>query len=139
MVTQTYFIDTSFLCAFFNRLDSNHSQARDLHKSIIRNQNLQFIITDYIFDEFATLLIKRATKNLAIQYCRSLLNDPLFTLFEINQDVFFEAWHLFKRTKDKLWSFTDCTSFVVIQELNIQTALSFDRHFKQFGIEVLPH
>ena len=33
----------------------------------------------------------------------------------------------------KGWSFTDCTSKVIMERLNISTAFSFDEHFEQFG------
>jgi predicted nucleic acid-binding protein len=43
------------------------------------------------------------------------------------------------RYTDKGWSFTDCTSFVVMQRLGIRRAFSFDDHFRQFGtVTVVP-
>ena len=39
---------------------------------------------------------------------------------------------------DKDFSFTNCTSFVVMKELWIQTALTTDRHFSQAGFDSLP-
>jgi predicted nucleic acid-binding protein len=35
---------------------------------------------------------------------------------------------------DKRYSFTDATSFAVMQRLRLRAALHFDRHFTQFGI-----
>jgi predicted nucleic acid-binding protein len=40
---------------------------------------------------------------------------------------------VFQRFHDKEWSFTDCTSRVVMQRLGIQRAFAFDDHFRQFG------
>lgn len=34
---------------------------------------------------------------------------------------------------DKRWSFTDCTSKVVMEEVGCRTAIAFDEHFRQFG------
>jgi uncharacterized protein len=34
---------------------------------------------------------------------------------------------------DKFWSFTDCVSYVVMQQQNIQEVFSFDHHFSQMG------
>ena len=40
---------------------------------------------------------------------------------------------------DKQWSFTDCTSRVVIDRLSLPTAFAFDEHFRQFGnVTVVP-
>jgi uncharacterized protein len=38
---------------------------------------------------------------------------------------------------DKLWSLTDCVSFVVMEQRGIQQALAFDHHFEQAGFEAL--
>ena len=46
---------------------------------------------------------------------------------------------MFRDYADKDWSFTDCTSKVVIDSLGITTAFSFDQHFRQFGtVTVVP-
>jgi predicted nucleic acid-binding protein len=43
------------------------------------------------------------------------------------------AWRLFSTFRDKGWSFTDCTSRVVIDRLGITIAAAFDEHFRQSG------
>ena len=49
------------------------------------------------------------------------------------------AWEFYCRFRDKDWSFTDCTSKVVMESLDITTAFSFDQHFRQFSnIIVVP-
>ena len=49
-----------------------------------------------------------------------------------------KAWDIFKQYKDKDFSFTDCTSFIVIESLKINHVFVFDIHFKQFGLKLLP-
>jgi len=49
-----------------------------------------------------------------------------------------KARDVFFRHRDKSYSFTDCTSFVVMKELKLKQALTTDRHFRQMGFEVLP-
>lgn len=39
---------------------------------------------------------------------------------------------------DKNFSFTDCTSFVVMKELRVRRALTTDRHFSQAGFDAVP-
>jgi len=48
------------------------------------------------------------------------------------------AWILFPQRASAGWSFTDCTSKTVVDELGIKTALALDRHFQRFGITVVP-
>jgi hypothetical protein len=47
------------------------------------------------------------------------------------------AWQLFVSRSDKNWSLVDCSSFVLMQERGILSALTSDRHFMQAGFQVL--
>lgn len=49
-----------------------------------------------------------------------------------------KARAIFFRHRDKDYSFTDCTSFVVMKELRLKEALTTDRHFRQMGFALLP-
>ncbi|MBF0336470.1 MAG: type II toxin-antitoxin system VapC family toxin [Nitrospirae bacterium] len=44
-----------------------------------------------------------------------------------------EAWGYFKKYSDKIYSFTDCTSFVLMKEKNILEYFSFDEDFRRAG------
>ena len=48
-----------------------------------------------------------------------------------------DIWSLFKRFADKEFSFTDCTSFVLMRRLGLHEALAFDGHFTQAGFAEL--
>lgn len=44
------------------------------------------------------------------------------------------AWEVFEKLNvDKKWSFTDCTSKVVMEQREIFEAFAFDHHFEQMG------
>ncbi len=129
------FIDTSFLVAFYNKGDENHLKAREF----IRNGNEHlYVITDYIFDEFLTVLLVRRNKALSVEAGVKLLTDRDIRLLRINADVFAKAWEIYRLFKDKQWSFTDCTSYVLMKNLSMDAGLSFDAHFLQFGCKILP-
>jgi hypothetical protein len=44
-----------------------------------------------------------------------------------------KAWHLFRTFSDHEFSFTDCTSFVLMENLKIKTTFTFDAHFQEYG------
>ena len=45
---------------------------------------------------------------------------------------------IYQGFKDKEWSFTDCTSYVLMKNLAIDIGASFDDHFSQFGFNRVP-
>jgi predicted nucleic acid-binding protein len=49
-----------------------------------------------------------------------------------------KARGLFFRYRDKDFSFTDCTSFIVMRELKLREALTTDHHFLQAGFVIKP-
>jgi uncharacterized protein len=133
------FLDTSFLFAYYNADDEYHKIALDIAGDAINCKIV--IISDYIFDELITLLLNRISKSKAIEVCDNLFNDIKsgdITLIRVNDKVFEDAIRIFIQFRDKEWSFTDCTSYVIMKNVNITKAVSFDEHFRQFGIEILP-
>ena len=48
------------------------------------------------------------------------------------------AWALFRKFRDKDFSYTDCTSFAVMERLRLRTAFAFDRRFAAMGYRVEP-
>ncbi|WP_231599244.1 type II toxin-antitoxin system VapC family toxin [Crocosphaera watsonii] len=51
--------------------------------------------------------------------------------------MFNKAIELYKKYQDKQWGLVDCVSFVVMEENNINKALTFDKHFIQAGFQAL--
>jgi len=66
------------------------------------------------------------------------LKDKNISLLRIDSEIFQKAWEIYRNFKDKNWSFTDCTSYVLMKNLSVDKALPFDEHFKQFGFKILP-
>jgi predicted nucleic acid-binding protein len=53
------------------------------------------------------------------------------------EELFSCGLALFSQRLDKDWSLTDCISFVVMERLGLQEALTGDRHFEQAGFRAL--
>jgi predicted nucleic acid-binding protein len=136
------FLDTSFLFAYHNEKSSNNKKAVDFIRDFAVNKyNWTLVISDYIFDELLTLMISRVGKTKAIEVCKKLTNEiesGIIRLIKVDDITFKEAIELFINHHDKEWSFTDCTSHILIRNNHIVKAVAFDRHFRQFSIEILP-
>jgi len=90
-------------------------------------------------DETLTLLRARGERRRALELGAEFFGGALAEVYQLSEDDLHTAWHVFRDYDDKDWSFTDCTSRVVIEKLGLKTALAFDRHFQQFGnVTVIP-
>jgi predicted nucleic acid-binding protein len=56
----------------------------------------------------------------------------------IDDEVWETAWEMFQAYRDKEWSFTDCTSFVLMQQHHLWQVFAFDHHFEQAGFQLWP-
>ena len=54
-----------------------------------------------------------------------------------SRELFQRGVELFTQRPDKDWSLTDCPSYVVMKEQDIEDALTTDPHFEQAGFTVL--
>ena len=74
-----------------------------------------------------------------MQWLTRFFRHDLAEIHKITNSDLTLAWKTFEQFDDKDWSFTDCTSKVVMEQLGIEVAFAFDHHFDQFGtIQVVP-
>ena len=131
------FIDTGLLIALEISDDQHHKVAIKYWKELL-NRPPQLVTTSYIFDEVVTFFNTRNYHLKAVELGNNLINSSFIQLIPVNEDLFNEGWLYFQKHQDKTYSLTDCLSFVIMQQLKINTALTFDRHFIQAGFKILP-
>jgi len=76
-----------------------------------------------------------------VEALHSIIKKDLLVLERIAEERFRIAWQLRKKLKDKpSISFTDLTSFVLMQELKITKAFTGDADFEKvnLGFEIIP-
>ena len=128
------FVDTSAWFAYFLPTDADHQRARNSIGSVVET----LATTDYCIDETLTLLLARGELRRALEAGRAFFHEGIAHLCFLSSDQIHRAWMLFQQRAGTGWSFTDCTSKIVIDELAIRTAAALDTHFQQFGVVVLP-
>lgn len=135
------FADSTYFVALFNKQDPHHTAAVQAMASVARTRGAapQVLFSDFIFDEVMTTLVYRVRRHeLAVQAGERMLAGQVARMVEVSPAAFKGAWDLFKRRPDKKWSFTDCTSFRLMEALGIDTALTFDADFKAAGFKAIP-
>lgn len=128
------FVDTGAWYALVDKKDPDHPDAA----SFLRNNKTPLLTTNFIFDETITLLRRRLGLIIAGDFGRRLKDSRFTTLVAVRREDEERAWELFLKFKDQEFSYTDCTSFAVMQALKIDTAFSFDRHFRTMNFQVFP-
>jgi predicted nucleic acid-binding protein len=129
------FVDTS---AWFDSIipsETNHPIAAGW---LSHNQQ-PLLTTDFVVDETLTLLRARGEDVSALGLGGRLFNGEMAQLYYLTEEDILAAWQVFRTYNDKEWSFTDCTSKIVIEKLGLTHAFAFDQHFHQFGrVVVVP-
>ena len=131
------FVDTAGWMACADAADPLHASA-----IAARDERLEagdvLVTTDFVLDETLTLLRLRLGLDATERWWDQVDGSPRLKWERIDVDRIDKARALFFRYRDKTFSFTDCTSFVVMRELKIVRALTTDAHFRQMGFQVLP-
>lgn len=131
------FVDTSAWAAYHDPSDQWHAAAKEALASLV-NTRVAFVTTDYVLDETITLLLYHAGRQQALAFGDAVQRSRQVKLVRIDASVWEAAWQLFERYDDKTWSFTDCTSFVIMQQMELLQAFAFDSHFEQAGFQLWP-
>jgi predicted nucleic acid-binding protein len=96
------------------------------------------VTTDYILDESCTLAKARAGSSMALRLLDLIAGTTALDLEWIDAERFRRAEMHFRKHRDQAFSFTDCTSFVVMHQLRLSQVITSDEHFRIAGFEVLP-
>ena len=125
------FVDTSAIYAYINAKDPDH----DRIKGFLNSFEGQLLTSNFVFDEIITLVLARMGHRRAVLAGHVLLNSEIFIMIRIGLNDERSAWELFVNRQDKTYSFTDCTSFVIMRKMDITNFLALDPHFQQEGFQ----
>lgn len=134
------FIDTGAWIALNNKKDLHHGDALKANKQFL-DSGCFYITSDYVLDETYTLLRLDVGHRRAVEFgyeIKRLQQKSKIHVFHVNQLILDRTWKIFEQYSDKDFSFTDCSSFAVMEMLKIDEAFSFDKHFEQYGLMRLP-
>jgi hypothetical protein len=128
------FVDTGAWYAYINIKDPDHFKVGEILESF----NGRLVTSSYIFDEIVTLVLARLGHQRAVKVGEVLLSSGAVEMVRVGATDERLAWQFFQQRPDKMYSFTDCTSFALMRRLKLTKALTLDEHFAQEGFEVMP-
>lgn len=126
------FLDTGYLLALINKKDNLHVLALEASGKF----HGPYLTTQLILVELTNSLSLPEQRPLAVNIVEKLQKDPSTTVVPFSSERFEETLLYYKARSDKSWGMVDCFSFIVMDELMVKQALTFDEHFKQAGYNV---
>ena len=134
MKRERLFLDTAFIQALLNVRDAYHPKALELFPRV-RNA-AEIWITEAILTEVGNACSGMNRKD-AVQFIQQCYQTDNIRVVSIDTQLFIQATHLYQSRSDKNWGLTDCISFIVMTQNNLQDAVTTDRHFIQAGFRAL--
>jgi predicted nucleic acid-binding protein len=134
---RSVFVDTSAFVALRNASEAEHERARTTLSELIEDGAALFT-SNYVFAETYAALLVRVGRAEAIEWGRRFRAGAAIELVRLEPGVEEDAWQILEQHGDKGWSYVDATSFALIERDGGGEAFSFDAHFAQRGLRVLP-
>ncbi len=86
-----------------------------------------------------TFLRRRVGHHIGLRFLSIVEGSARVTLIHVDEESEQEAWAWLRRHDERVYSFVDATSFVVMRRLGIPEALAFDGDFSAAGfVEIRP-
>lgn len=123
------FVDTGAWYALKNKNDPDHTTVFSFFEKL-PVAGIVCYTSDYVIDESITLVKARLKNHLvATTLAEDLFSEKAAKLIYVAPRYLPRALEIYKKYSDQQFSFTDCTSFAIMESFNIDEALAFDRHF----------
>lgn len=129
------FVDTSFWVAFRFRGDDHHADAVALWAD--RSQPL--LTTNHVVGETWTFLRRRVGHGEAVSFIDNVERSGRLAVVSVDESAERSAWDWLRRHDERVYSFVDATSFMIMRRERIAEALAFDGDFSAAGfLELRP-
>ena len=130
------FVDTGAWIALAQQRDVHHLQASAISEKFNR-ENALLITSDYVLDEALTWFRYKASHKVATEFAAQIKSSNVIEIIYIDESLFNKSLELFKKYDDQKFSFTDCSSFVLMRAHRIRQVFTFDAHFITAGFELV--
>ena len=130
------FLDTAYAIALSVEADAHHTRAVELAEQL-ELQQTRLITTRAVLLEIGNALARQRYRSAAAQLLDAIEHDPQVECVPLTDELYQQAFELFRNRPDKEWGMIDCASFVVMRQRGLTDALTTDEHFEQAGFRAL--
>jgi len=136
MSSEGFFLDSAYPIALASRADQHHNTAVEVAVSL-KAKPERLVTTRAVLLEIGNSLAKPQFRFIGIEMLRSFETDPRVEIVSLEDALYQRGFELFQSRPDKMWSLTDCISFVTMNEHGLSRALTSDQHFEQAGFAAM--
>jgi len=125
------FVDTSAIYAILDGTDDNHARASATWLKLLESGD-PLVTTNYVAIECCAL----AQRRLGLKAVRAIQDHvlPIMAFRWIDESIHAMAMNVLLASNRTKLSLVDCTSFLVMKQMELRTAFAFDRHIEQEGL-----
>ncbi len=131
------FVDTSAWVGLFVERDQHHAEAVQALEELEEDAP-DFVTTDYVIAETVARIRRQASHRSASGVWDRLEWGDAARVVEVDPGHRRTARKLFAKYDQLELSLVDCVSFVVMKELGIEEAFTFDEDFRKAGFLTIP-
>src|SRR4051812_29654224 len=109
------FLDTAYAIALISPYDTFHVRARELSLEL-ETSSTQVVTTRAVMLELGNALSKQRFRHVAVQLLDTLEADPRIEIVRLSEELYAEAYKLYRTRTDKEWGLIDCVSFALMRD-----------------------
>lgn len=130
------FADAGYWIALLNPKDGLHTKAREISAVLGR---ARIVTSEMVLTEVLNAFASKGEplRKAACELVDRIRSDPNAEIAPATSSAFRSALERYRSRTDKTWGLTDCTSFIIMEQMGITNALSADREFQQAGFTAL--
>lgn len=134
------FVDTGAWIAMAVKRDRFHKRAASFYRRLSK-EKVPLVTSNYVLTETYTRIRYDDGHAKVLQFHSSIqeaIKVGRLHLEWVTPAIHQEAWKIFKKYGDQLFSFVDCTSFAIAGNIGVKEAFGFDDHFNTMGFVLKP-
>lgn len=129
------FVDSSTFFALINNKDSHHAEAMALMDRLAQ-QGGELLTSNFIIAETHALLLNKMGRAIAVRFLERMVSSEV-RVIRVTEGDERRAREIIVRYEDQTPSFTDATSFAIMERQHLHAVATFDEDFATFGFAVV--
>ena len=124
------YIDATGWLAYYTE---KHPYSDDVIKAFekVKDTGGFLYTSDQVIADTLEIIRQRIDRDIAVDIAKSMSNSKVLKVIYINEDIMKRAIKLLEKYKDT--SFSNCLNYIIMTDLNIESAVSFDEVFRKMS------